>query len=63
VSNTFSTGPDAPFVASAFIPRDRPVRVLAVGRVKGALVQTQARFGDIAATGRRPERQQGDSDG
>ena len=57
MSDIFETGPAAPFIASKYVPRDRAVRVLATGRTRGhsPLIQTQARFGDIEATGRRPE--------
>jgi hypothetical protein len=55
MSATFETGPDAPFIASLFIPHGRSRRVLAVGRIRGGsvLVQQRPRFGDVAATGTR----------
>ena len=48
-------------MSAHLITRDEPEdrrRVLAVGRTKGGstLPQTRARFGDIQATGTRPER-------
>jgi hypothetical protein len=44
------------FIASKpKIEHDGTRRVLAVGRVKGALMETQFRFGDLAASGRRPD--------
>jgi hypothetical protein len=62
----FRTGPDAPFIASReAIPHDgspdglKRRRMLTLGRTKGgsALLSEAARFGDIEATGTRPERE------
>jgi hypothetical protein len=46
-----------PIERTPAIPHPPGRRVLAVGKTRGQspLVQTRARFGDLAATGRRPE--------
>ena len=59
MSGTFATGPEAPFIAIYRVSNDKGKRVLTVGRTRGgsALLSEAARFGDIEATGTRPERE------
>jgi hypothetical protein len=57
VSEAFETGPAAPFIAARYVPRDRTVRVLAVGKTRGhsPLTGMYVRFGDVEASDRREQ--------
>ena len=50
------------FIARRFVPHDGSRRVLAVGRVRGRspLIQSRARFGDLAKSGTRSQSQRQD---